>query len=191
MDKKTDVNSYAIKLMNDKNFCKSEYKKYIQNDFSLQNIVGIINANVLQNVIRKAKRKKQVRLMLSDLLLYADKNSITDKNFQLILKFSNRYRTTYLSCLGHLNLSFYQMQILNRYPLSLEAFSWLFDNICHYDIFSDEDMLQILRENSDIKSIAIDHCIEMAQKTYGLSSKIETAIKWNNSLKCNKKSKNF
>ena len=189
MDDKINVNNYAIKLINDKNFCKLEYRKYIQNDFSFQNIVGIINANVLQKVINKAKRNKRVRLMLSDLLLYADKNSITDENFQLILRFSNRYRTTYLSCLGHLNLSFYQMQILNRCPLSLEAFSWLFDNICHYDIFSDEDMLQILRENSDIKSIAIDHCIDIAQKKYGSSSKIEIAIEWNKKLI--KKNKNY
>ena len=126
--------------------------------------------------------------MLSDLLLYADKKSITDENFKLILKFSSRYRTTFLSSLGHLDLSFYQMQILNRYPLSFEAFSWLFNNICHYDIFSDGDMLQILRENTSVRSVAIDTCINLARKEYGESSKIEIAIKWNNMLK-NKENK--
>lgn len=59
MDEEIDVNDYAMRLINDKSFCKSEYQKYMQNDSSFQNVVGIINDSVLKNLIRKAKRKKQ------------------------------------------------------------------------------------------------------------------------------------
>lgn len=178
-----DINDWTNRILYDKLFCKSEYKKFVDHDYSIDNVSGFIASNTLYRVICKAKRKKIYRDFLSDILFYTNADSMTDLNFRLLLKFPKKYKKTYLSCIGHSALSFYQMQILNKESLSLEAFSWLFDHICHYSFFSNEDMLQILRENSDIRSIAIDNCIEMAKNKYGSSSKLDIAKEWSDKLK--------
>lgn len=172
------INNYATKLIADKKFLKDEYSKYIANNFGLENIFGIIYPDILSQIIYKAKYHRKMRHMLSDILLYTDKSSMTDANFRMLLKFPPKWRNTYLSNLGHSKLAFYQMQILNRYPLALEAFSWLFDQICHFDSFSDEDMAQILRDNPDIQRIAVQNCVDIAYSKYGPSSKLELALKW-------------
>ena len=184
-----DINDWTNKIIYDKHFCKSEYKKYVENNYSIDNVSGFVTSNILHKFITKAKRKKIYRVFLSDILSYTNADSITDRNLRLLLKFPSKYKKTYLSCIGHSTLSFYQMQILNKHSLSLEAFSWLFDNICHYSFFSNEDMLQILRENSDIRSIAIDNCIDMAKNKYGSSSKLDIAKEWSNKLKIKEKNK--
>ena len=172
------INDYVSKLISDGFFLKEEYSKYVRNSYGLENVFGIIHPNILSTIIRKAKYNRKMRYMLSDILLYSDNTSITDANFRSILKFPPKWKTTYLSSLGHCKLAFYQMQILNRYPLALEAFSWLFDQVCQYDLFSDEDMVQILRDNPSIQSIAVQNCIDTAYSKYGPSSKLEIAKQW-------------
>ena len=147
-----NINDYVHKLLKNESFCKNEYRNFIANDY----------------------------VLLSDILTYVDSESISDHNFQLLLKFPKKQRTTFLSCIGHSSLSFYQMQILNEYPLALEAFSWLFDNICRYDIFTSGDMLQILEKNPDVQPKAIQICIDSAVQKYGDSAKLEVAKKWIN-----------
>lgn len=173
-----NINEYAIKLISDKRFLRHQYAQYVDDNYELKNVSGVINPRNLSKVIHRAKYSIAIRNMLSDILLYADKTSITDANFRMLLRFRPKWRNTYLSNLGHCELAFYQMQILNRYPLALEAFSWLFDQICHYDFFSEEDMAQILRDNPDIQKIAIEECIDRAYSLYGGSAKLEVAIKW-------------
>lgn len=186
VENKTNVNEYILHLLSNKQFCVSEYSKYIENGYYIENIDGIVTAELLSKLIRQAKRNKKIRALLSDLLYYVDEKSLTNSNFVLLCKFPKRLRVTYLDNIAHNKLSFYQMQILNRYP-SFEAFSWLFDNICKYDIFTDEDMLQILRENHYIRSAGIGDCIKLALDKYGNSSKLEIAEKWRLKLQDSKK----
>jgi len=173
-----DINDYARMLLSSRSFCKNEYKKFYDNTYEIEGVEGIIRPEVLQQVIRKAARNRFLREMLTDILAYIDAESISDQNFRLLLKFPERNRTTYLSCIGHTSLSFYQMQILNEYPLAFEAFSWLFDNICRYDIFTTGDMLRILEKNHAIRPVGIRSCIDLAMQNYGDSPKLEVARKW-------------
>ena len=178
VDHKINVNEYILFLLSDKYFCKCEYYKYIENEYSIENIEGVITAETLSRIIHRAKRNKKIRELLVELLYYVNEESITNSNFVLLCSFPQRFRATYLSNIAHNKLSFYQMQILNRHPLSFEAFSWLFDNICRYDIFTNEDMLQILRENRYIRSSGIKDCISIALHKYGNSRKLEIAEEW-------------
>lgn len=173
-----DINDYVVKLLNNRIFRKNEIRKFVANDYTIEDIDGIIGADLLYEVISKAKRNKELRMLLPEILGYIKSESMSDKNFIALLSFSKKYRETYLSCIGHTELSFYQMQKLNEYPLGLEAFSWLFDKICKYDIFTNFDMLHILSCNPDVKPIAIKHFIEQAQQKYGDSTKLNVAKQW-------------
>ena len=177
-DNAVDVNAYVKKLIESKAFRKKAFQDFTSNNFSIDKIYGVLTADGLHLLLQKAKRNRIFQLLLTDLLNYVDSMSMTDTNFRLLLKSNRKYRSTYLSCIGHANLSFYQMQILNQYPLALEAFSWLFDNICHYNIFTEEDMTHILQQNPDITPIAIQNCIDAAYKNYGNSLKIDVAKHW-------------
>lgn len=179
MDKgQMHINDYAMLLLTDHEFCKREYQKYNSSAVSIQNVYGKISTEILKKVIKKAKWNGKVRVLLGDILFYGDHSSISDENFRLLLHFPGQARKTYLSNLGHLHLSFYQMQILNRYPLNFEAFAWLFDHICQYDFFTEADMLQILKDNADVSNYGIQTCIQQAQKEWGPSAKLEAAKLW-------------
>lgn len=177
-DDTIDVNVYVKKVVESKAFRKKAFQSFTANNFSIDKIHGILAADELTLLLRKAKWNRVLRMLLTDLLYYVDSKSMTDTNFRLLLTSNRKYKVTYLSCIGHVQLSFYQMQILNQYPLALEAFSWLFDNICHYSIFTEEDMLHILRQNPDVMPVAIQNCIDAAYKKYGSSSKIDAAKHW-------------
>lgn len=84
----------------------------------------------------------------------------------------------YASALAHGNLAFYQMQILNRYPASYEAFAWLFDHIYHFECFTAEDMKKTLLDNPDVTSYGIQVCIDSAREKYGDSDKLTAAVNW-------------
>ena len=172
------INEYVSRLLSNRNFFASEYKKYIENCYVLQNVTGDIAPEILKALICKAKRNGKARKLLSGVLCFVDKKSITDENFRLLLSFRGQSKITFLSNIAHAELAFYQMQILNRFPLSFEAFAWLFNHISEYDFFSEEDMLQILRENADVTDIGIRMCIDSAVKKYGTSNKIDVAIAW-------------
>ena len=167
-----------MQLLSSRNFLNSEYRKFIDAGYALQNVEGFISKDILKSVISKAKRNQKLRKMLTDILLYVNKESISDENFRLLLKFRGRYKITNLSNICHADLAFYQMQIINRYPVCFEAFAWLFDHICRFDFFKEEDMLQILRENPDITSAGIQACIDCVLKDHDMSPKLLIAKQW-------------
>lgn len=173
-----DINHYVEQLLSNKKFCKSEYKGFLDNTYSIENVCGVIKPDLLYRVICKALKSKIYRMLLSDILTYIDATSMDDTNFQLLFKFPRKYRTTYLSCIAHSDLSFYQMQVLNQHPLNYEAFTWLFDHVCRYDLFTEEDMLQILRKNADVQPAEIERCIATASEQYGDSLKLDVARQW-------------
>ena len=169
------IDDFSTHILHDRAFRNNEYRKFLKNCYSFDNVYGIISPDLLKQVIKRAKWNRKFRIFLTDILLYANSSSITDENFELLLHFFGKIRTTYLSALGHLELSFYQMMALNRQPLSLEAFEWLFDNICRYDCFSEGDMKKILRDNAgnaNVHRIVLQHCISAARNNYGESKKL-------------------
>lgn len=180
--KSMHIDEYAVSLLIDKAYRNSEYDKFVENCYSIQNVDGNINPDILNKVIRMAKWNRKLRSMLTDVLCYTDGNSITSDNFQLLLHFSHKYRNTYLEAITHAKLAFCQMQVVNRLTSSYEAFAWLFDQICENDFFREEDMLCLLKETSDISICGIRYCIDSAIEKFGESSKIDIALNWINNM---------
>ena len=83
--KSMHIDEYAVSLLIDKAYRNSEYDKFVENCYSIQNVDGNINPDILNKVIRMAKWNRKLRSMLTDMLCYTDGNSITSDNFQLLL----------------------------------------------------------------------------------------------------------
>lgn len=177
------INEYAIRLLTNKSYLTSEYNKFKKNFYIIQNVEGNINPDILNRVIHYAKRKRKLKKILTNMLCYTDRNSISDDNFKLLICFSRKYRGTYLDAISHINLAFCQMQIINRLSPSYMAFAWLFDQICKNDCFLDEDMRCLLNETRDITVYGIQDCIDRAVERFGESSKTKFAQGWVNRLK--------
>lgn len=180
-NEKKYIDSFVIRLIKDKQFRKQIYHMFILNSYelSVSDDYNCISPEVLRLTIQKARYNRIIRQMLPTILAFADNNSLTDENFRMLLRFRGKYRNTCLSVLGHLDdISFYQMCILNRYPLGYEVFCCLFDKICCYDWFTEQDMLRLLEENPDIRVCAIRDCIKFAKETYGNSKKLDIVEMW-------------
>ena len=176
--KECDINEYVLRLLGDKQFQNSEYHNFLGNCYSIASAYGILSAGTLFAVLKRAKWSHKLRVMLPDILLYINAGSMTDENFRLVLSFPRRWRNAYASALAHGNLAFYQMQILNHYPASYEAFAWLFDHICHFECFTAEDMKKTLLDNPDVTSYGIQVCIDSVREKYGDSDKLTAAVNW-------------
>lgn len=172
------INDYVMLLLSDRVFRKNEYRKFVDNCYTLQNIEGDIDPGVLNAIILKAKWNAKLRSMLTGILWYVNKGSITNENFNLLMHFPRRKRNTYLGTISHAELAFYQMQIINSVSGSFEAFAWLFDRICENEFFTEDDMLQLLKDSSDITICGIRSCIDFAREKYGTSSKLVVADNW-------------
>lgn len=117
--------------------------------------------------------------MLSGILWYANRDSISDENFQLLLSFPEKTRNNLLFRAAHTELSFSQLQIINSLSGEYEAFAPLFDIICKNDCFDRIDMMQLLRANNgEVSKSEILYCIDDASTKYGSNDKIVAAIKW-------------
>lgn len=175
-----DINAFAKKIAVDKQFRNEEYHKFINNCYILNDVNGNIQASVLTEIIYVAKRNRRVRSLLSGILWFTNKDSISDENFQLLLTFSEKVRSRLLLPVSHLNLSFSQLQIINRLSGDYEAFAQLFDIICKNDCFDDVDMLHLLREtkDGDITATGILYCVDAAIMKYGENIKTVEAVKW-------------
>ncbi len=173
------VNAFFLKVLNDAQFRMQAYQDFMNNGLNLDGCDGCLSPDVLRAIVKRAKTNRKIHNMLPEILEYANGSSITDDIFRSLLHTHGGYRNTCLSAIAHLDLSFYQMQILNRCPLCLEAFSWLFDKICRYDYFTPYDMQQLLNEKSKtIHALGVEECIKFARDTYGSSEKLDVAEKW-------------
>lgn len=177
------IDAYCIKLLENRAFLTDEYKKFYDNCYILQNVKGAINSEVLSNVIKRALWNRKVQSLLTGILWYVNKDSITDDVFRMLLRFPYRIRHTYLDAIAHSNLAFYQYQMIYKADSCWEAFAYLFYKICEYDFFQEQDMLQLLRDNGDITSDGIQGCIDWALKEGCSNSKLEAAQAWVNSMK--------
>ena len=175
-----DINAFAKKIAVDKQFRNEEYHKFLNNCYILNEVSGNIQAPVLTKILYAAKQNRRVCSLLSGILWFSNKDSISDENFQLLLSFPEKERSRLLFPVSHLNLSFSQLQIINRLTGDYEAFAQLFDIICKNNCFNNVDMVQLLRENKngDITAAGILGCVDAAIIKYGENDKIIEAIKW-------------
>ena len=153
INKKLSADEFAQKLLNDRAFRKDAYQAFYDRCYQLPELDGVLSSDVLHQLIRKAKSSRSLQSMLAELLYLVDADSVTDKNFRQLLHFPGKKRNTYLSALGHSDLSFYQMLELNRHSLSLEAFSYLLDVICTDAAFTTGDLIHVLQENKDVRVV--------------------------------------
>ena len=172
------VDEYIHGLISDQKFRNNEYRKLIKNGYDIDSIEGNASPDVLGALIQKAKRNKHLQDLLVGLLPYTDENSITEYNFSLLCSFRKRTRNAFLSQITHSQLSFCQMADINRLCGDFEAFAWLFDTICCHNIFCEEDMLRILKDNNAVTSYGIQVCIDLAHQKHGQSRKLEIAREW-------------
>ena len=172
------IDEYMQNLLDSRSFRNDEYRKFVKNSYIIQGVYGNASPDKLCAFIRLARKNRKLQEMLTDLLHYIDKRSITHENFRLLNKFSKRTRDTYLSCIAHSELAFYQMMEINKVSGEFEAFAWLFDKICCNDTFNEEDMLRILEDNKAITEYGIQSCIDLIVKEYGNSRKLDVAREW-------------
>ncbi len=171
----TDINDYIANLLQDGRFLKKEYVSFVNNTYSIDDVEGVVSANVLNKVILNARKSKMIRDMLVDILLYSDKRSITDENFSLLMRFNKRIRNNYISSLAHCDLSFYQMYYINQLWSEYESFAWLFDHMCNYDGFTVYDIENLIRESCHVTKHGVESCIKYAAEKYGFTEKIKVA----------------
>ena len=171
------VDEYVDKLINNRRFRNSEYRKYIQ-DYEIKDVFGDVSSQSLGRMIEEAKRNRKIRSMLAGVLNHVDSHSITYRNFAELCKFPYRIKKIYLSNMVHTELAYYQMSVINEVCGEYESFAWLFDKICCNEMFNEQDMLQLLNENQSVTHYGIQACIDSVLSQYGVSDKVNVAQKW-------------
>lgn len=172
-----DINVFARNILADKKYLNQAYSKYISNCYEIDNVTGVITAENLKMLIIKARKNKKLCKMLNSILWYISENSITDENFNLLLKFPRKAMRSYAFVLSHSELSFYQMSKLNENFATYESFVWLFNNMCKYECFSVYDMMNLLNSNRNIKTEVIGDLIYSCIEMYGLTVKLQQVCK--------------
>lgn len=164
INKKLSADEFAKKLLSDRAFRKDAYQAFYDRCYQLPELDGVLSSDVLHQLIRKVKTSRTLQSMLAELLYLVDADSVTDDNFRQLLHFPGKMRNTYLSALGHSDLSFYQMLELNRHSLSLEAFSYLLDVICTDTAFTTGDLIHVLQENKDVRVVVLRDLVAQVQE---------------------------
>ena len=173
-----NANEYGSRLLGDRVFLKREFGAYVKRCYMLPKLTGTISPDTLAGLIRRAKWSKKVRWMLAELLWHIDGQNLPDELFRGLMAFPKRTRKNYCGTLAHLKLPFYQMWELNRHCSEFESFAWLVNRICEHEMFTVEDLLQVLRESAEVTKHGMDVVIDLAEKRYGKNEKLDAARKW-------------
>lgn len=164
------IDNCIHKLLSDKKFV--DYMYHLSLDGIPLEFTGTISPSMMERLILCSRFNRKLQFLMVDLLDYISADCINERNFSLLLHYPGRMRNTFLSAIAHQELAFSQMLVLNRHPLSLEAFSFLFDHVCHYTCFNLEDMKTIIRENKDVTVQGIRDCITFVKEKYGANDKV-------------------
>lgn len=179
-----NANEYARRLLSDRGFLKEEYRQYVARCYMVPELSGTIANDTLAGLIRRAKWDRRIRWMLSELLWHIDGNRLPDELFRALMAFPRRTRRNYCGTLAHLKLPFYQMWELNRHCSEFESFAWLVNRICESEMFTTEDLLQVLRESAEVTGSGMNVVLDLARKRHGGSEKLDAAREW---VRVNKK----
>ena len=175
MEDNKDINNYINALLTDKLYLNEQFDVFAQNYYTINEIYNnTIKVNILNNLLKEAKRNYKLRSMLGELLLYADGKEISESTFRLIDKFDKKTRNNCYFALSHCKLSFFQNYRIYRTTDSLEAFCILFDTICKYGCFVEDDVYIFLQE-SHVNGNALKSCINAIKAECGMSPKLLVA----------------
>lgn len=173
-----NANEFANGLLKDPAFLKAEYRQYVSRCYMLPDLSGTIEPDTLTGLIRRARWDRRIRWMLSELLWHIDGSRLPDRQFRMLMAFPKRTRRNYCGTLAHLKLPFYQMWELNRNCSEFESFAWLVNRICESEMFTTEDLLQVLRESAQVTKHGMDVVLDLARKRHGSSEKLDVAREW-------------
>ncbi len=70
METTRDINEYVENLLCDKAFLKKEYASFLDNTYSVEDVDGVISAEILARAIQKARKSGKMRAMLGEILIY-------------------------------------------------------------------------------------------------------------------------
>lgn len=148
-----NINELADELISGSANIK-EYISFLEDgmEYFQENFDGELDSEKLSTLIDKATKNKDLQFIISGLLYCSKKETITDEIFNKLLKFFKGMRRTFMVALAHCDISFYQLMAINRMQICVEAFGWLINHMYTVDVFSVEDMKQLLKESEYIKS---------------------------------------
>ena len=131
-------------------FAKGEYHAAIKDSCFVQNnyVKDIVDENILIQFIIKSIFCPSFRLLMPDILYCIDEHSITDKVFNLCIKYPGHYRNTLLSLLAHMWLTQEQLYKLNYMIDTPEAFCKLLVLFAENNSISVSDFTAFLEDNS-------------------------------------------
>ena len=173
-----DANAYAGRLLEDRAFLKAEFGRYVDRCYQLPELEGVLSQETLAGLVQRARWSKKLRWMLSELLWHIDGQKLPDELFRALMAFPKRTCRNYCATLAHLKLPFYQMWELNRHCSEFESFAWLVNRICEHEMFTVEDLLQVLRESAEVTRYGMDVVLDLARKRHGDSDKLAAAREW-------------
>lgn len=130
------------------------------NDDYFDEVTGILQCDLLKELIIKSYKSKEIRAILGQILYYANSCTISDEIFSKIINYPNkRVRINSLIALSHCSISFYQLMYINELKIGTEAFAQLFHTICVCDCFSEFDILHLLKLSRYIDDKVVRNCI--------------------------------
>lgn len=176
MDDKADVNLYVKNIIVNYKYRRKEYKKFITNEYKLNDLTGVLSSFSAELLIKKAIVNKKISVFTHSLLEYCDSNTITYSLINLLKKLPRTKQYSYCSTMIHCNLSFTQMWQINNI-VGTEAFQDLFISICENNLFTEMDMCMLL-DNDNYSDEMLNYCISLCEKQFGKSKKTEIAKKY-------------
>lgn len=107
----------------------------------------LVSEDKLENLLHRSIIIKDIQYFLIDIFFYIDEKSISDKIFDLVIKYPGQFRETLLTQLGHIWLSKKQLYKLNEVLKTSEAFYKLFILLMQDNNSSTNDIKKLLTDN--------------------------------------------
>lgn len=176
-----NINYISEKFLNlDRGLFRSIYKDI---DF-FENVDGVLTEELAYNLLIAARENKVIEKQLHSIFLFSDKQTISDRVFNLITKMTNSgTQKSVLVALAHCDISFYQMYYIAQQKICFEAFAWILQSYLLYSCFSDLDVEQLILQNVDyLKCIDWDAYLESSKYPPSKKRIIERYAKAGNSF---------
>lgn len=128
-------------------------------DYFEKNCYGKLNNKILSKLLDMSLDDQYLQEILSLVLYFCDKNSISDENFNKLIHYPGKIKKTYLIALSHCELSLYQLNYLNNKNISTEAFCQMLYIIFMNTCFTENDLLYFLKTskfNYDVFSLQVE-----------------------------------
>lgn len=133
----------------------SKSENYICNHFQK----GEVDEDLLLRLFKKSVHCNSIKQLLPDILYHVDAHSISDAVVEFSITYPGEFRETLLSLLAHMWLSVEQLELINNYIHTPEAFCKLFFIYAEDTLYPEEKFEQFLLDNKhylmDVDCIAL------------------------------------